>query len=93
MPTDADSRRSVALTPREAASVLGISVTTIYRAIEAGQLQAVRLGGRGSSLRITPTALAEFMHPTVLAAPGVTRRQAGGEASPGTSPPADRDQS
>jgi excisionase family DNA binding protein len=45
------------LAPKELASELGVHVSTVYRAVERGDLPVVRLGGRSTSIRIRATAL------------------------------------
>jgi excisionase family DNA binding protein len=50
------------LAPKEAAVKLRCSVKTVYKAIHAGQLAAVRLGENGS-LRVTEAALRESLRP------------------------------
>jgi excisionase family DNA binding protein len=46
------------LTPEEAASVLGIGRTKLYRLLATNQLRSVRIGG---SRRIAAVALADFV--------------------------------
>jgi excisionase family DNA binding protein len=50
------------LTPREAAAALRCSPASIYRAVHAGELEAVRLG-RNGSFRIRQEALSAFVRP------------------------------
>jgi excisionase family DNA binding protein len=52
------------LTPRQAAVTLRCSPATIYRAVHRGELEAVRLGERGT-IRIRDDALEKFMQPVV----------------------------
>lgn len=51
------------LTTAEAARIVGASRATIRRAIESGELEAVRLGPRGS-YRIHRVALEAWLEPT-----------------------------
>jgi len=52
------------LTVREAADRLRVSPQLVYRRIESGELQAVRLGaGPKAPIRITSIDLAEFLRP------------------------------
>jgi excisionase family DNA binding protein len=46
------------LEPREVADTLSISVGFVYKLVQLGELSAVRIG---TSVRISPTALREFM--------------------------------
>ena len=46
------------LEPREVADALSISVGFVYKLVKLGELPAVRIG---TSVRISPTALLEFM--------------------------------
>lgn len=55
----------------QVAARLNVHRTTVYRAIESGDLAAVRLGGR-KGLRVSEEALAEFVaasavHPAFVA--------------------------
>jgi excisionase family DNA binding protein len=59
------------LSIREAAEMLKVSPITIRRRIEAGELSAVQLGGRGSSIRIPRAALEAWLN----------RHPAGGDAA------------
>lgn len=45
---------------KEVAEHFAVSVTTIYRAIESGQLHAVKLGTRTGTLRVTGAAVAAY---------------------------------
>jgi len=49
-------------TPGELATALRCSKSTIYRAIDRGELPAVRLGQSGA-FRIRPEAVEEFVRP------------------------------
>jgi excisionase family DNA binding protein len=46
----------------EAARVLNVSRSTVWRWIAAGRLKAIRLGPK--TIRITPDDLQRLMHPT-----------------------------
>jgi excisionase family DNA binding protein len=46
-----------------AARMVGVHPTTIWRAIDRGELRAMRLG-RGGDFRITEDALDEWLQPT-----------------------------
>jgi excisionase family DNA binding protein len=46
---------------RELAEAAGLNVNTLYRAIRAGDLEAVRLGPR--SLRVSDDAFQKFLRP------------------------------
>jgi excisionase family DNA binding protein len=50
------------LSVREAAGMLNVSRITVRRKIAAGELLAVQLGGRGSSIRIPRDALNEWLY-------------------------------
>jgi excisionase family DNA binding protein len=50
------------LSIREAAAMLDVSPITIRRKIEAGELLAGQLGGRGSSIRIPRDALESWLY-------------------------------
>lgn len=56
-----DHRREL-LTVHETAERLGVSEKTVRRKIEAGQLPAVQLGGRGSAVRIDERELAAWLY-------------------------------
>jgi excisionase family DNA binding protein len=45
---------------REVAEHFDVSVTTIYRAIESGQLDALKLGTGKGTLRVTGAAVAAY---------------------------------
>lgn len=60
MSTEATERKM--LTPAEVAASLRVHVVTVYRAIERGELEALRLGETGS-LRIPEEALEAFLQP------------------------------
>lgn len=49
---------------RQVADRLGVSIPTVRRWIAAGDLEALRLGRPGSSLRITEGALLRFISRT-----------------------------
>jgi excisionase family DNA binding protein len=49
------------LTVPEVAAALRVDASTVYRAVRLGTLRAVRLGGRGSSVRIPVSALDELL--------------------------------
>lgn len=49
------------LTVREVAAELRVSEDTIRRRIDAGELPAVQLGGRGKSIRIPARELQEWL--------------------------------
>jgi excisionase family DNA binding protein len=53
---------------RAVAEMFDVSVSTIYRAIEAGQLDALRLGKGKGAVRIPAAALAAFADACALAA-------------------------
>lgn len=63
MSTYAKDAAEIAGTPRQVAAMLRCSTATVYRAIHRGELEAVRLGERGS-LRIREDALDRFVRPT-----------------------------
>jgi len=63
---------------REVAEHFGVSATTIYRAIESGQLAALRLGSRAGALRVTGTAVLAYAEACEQAAYG---RPEGDESS------------
>lgn len=60
MQTDVKEREL--LTASDVASRLGCNVFTVYRAINRGELEAVRLGENGT-YRVTEDALARFLRP------------------------------
>jgi excisionase family DNA binding protein len=60
MQTDVIERKM--LMPAEVAASLRVHVGTVYRAIERGELQAVRLGETGS-LRVPADAVEQFLRP------------------------------
>jgi excisionase family DNA binding protein len=49
------------LTVREVASALGVSEVTVRRRIDAGELGALQLGGKGTALRVPASELAQFV--------------------------------
>jgi len=49
------------LTPKEAADLLKVSVSSIYRLIGEGKLSAIRIGGKGLTIRILKKDLDPFM--------------------------------
>ena len=52
---------------RAVADMYDVSVSTIYRAIEAGQLDALRIGtGKAGAIRIPDAALAAFEESCVV---------------------------
>ena len=54
-------------TPEEAAELLRVHRTTIYRLIDSGEIKAIRIGGQW---RISETALTELLgHPPIEEAP------------------------
>lgn len=53
---------------REVAEHFDVSVTTIYRAIESGQLDALKLGTGKGALRVTGAAVAAYAHACTQAA-------------------------
>jgi excisionase family DNA binding protein len=61
MTTIATERRL--LTVREAAAAVRVNPATIYRAIETGRLQALRVGGGLGPLRIEQEALTDYLQP------------------------------
>jgi excisionase family DNA binding protein len=61
------------LTVPEVAALLRVDASTVYRAVRRGELPAVRLGGRGTSVRIPASALEELLSPASVSA----RRRAG----------------
>jgi excisionase family DNA binding protein len=59
---DAPSVQSDALSPSEVGRALRVSVRSVYRAVERGELRAIRLGEHGP-LRIPPEAILEWARP------------------------------
>jgi excisionase family DNA binding protein len=53
---------------REVAKHFDVSVTTIYRAIESGQLDALKLGRGKGALRVTGAAVTAYAHACTQAA-------------------------
>lgn len=53
---------------REVAEHFDVSVTTIYRAIESGQLDALKLGTGKGTLRVTGAAVVAYAHACTQAA-------------------------
>lgn len=51
------------LAPREVADEIGISTQTVYRAIECGDLSALRVGQRGRAIRITRSDIDRWLVP------------------------------
>jgi excisionase family DNA binding protein len=68
--TSAETERLLA--PCEVALRLHCSPVTVYRAISRGELEARRLGKRGS-LRVTEQALDEFLRPAHSSTDEATR--------------------
>ena len=66
--------------PREVAAQLRCSTSSVYRWIKRGELEAVRLGGRGS-LRIREGALEAFLLPARSTASSPLRDTSAGTAS------------
>ncbi len=56
------------LTLGETAARLGLSRSSVYRKVRSGELPAVRLGRRGTSLRVRPEALERWISEHALAA-------------------------
>jgi excisionase family DNA binding protein len=59
---ETDVMNSNMLTPAEVAASLRVHVVTVYRAIERGELEALRLGETGS-LRVPAEAVEQFLRP------------------------------
>jgi excisionase family DNA binding protein len=57
-----DTQTMQYLTAQEVAQHLRVNPVTIYRAIQRGELEAVRLGG--SRLRVRPEAVGQFIEST-----------------------------
>jgi excisionase family DNA binding protein len=55
---------------REVAEHFGVSAATIYRAIDSGQLSALRLGSGAGTLRMTGTAVLAYEAACAQAASG-----------------------
>jgi excisionase family DNA binding protein len=55
-----DATKAKLLSPAEVATVLGVTRTTVYRKIQAGELRAVRLGEDGP-LRVDPDELEAWL--------------------------------
>lgn len=51
------------LTPKQFAREVMLSPSAIYRAVERGELRAVRVGGPGSSIRIPMSELERVLRP------------------------------
>jgi len=51
------------LTARQVAEELMLSPSAVYRAVERGELKAVRLGGRGTSIRIPISEVERVLAP------------------------------
>jgi excisionase family DNA binding protein len=49
------------LTVPEVAAMLRVDASTVYRAVQQGNLRAVRLGGSGSTVRIPVAAVEELL--------------------------------
>jgi len=56
MQTLTNKRDDQFLAPKEVAQTLGLHVSAVYRAVERGELPAVRLGHRGA-IRIPASAI------------------------------------
>ena len=79
MTTVADHRW---LTVRETAALIRVSEDTVRRAIASGELPAVQLGGRGSSIRIDEAELECWLFagsPVALGAAALVHRRPRGE--------------
>ncbi len=50
------------LSVRQVAEALGVSEVTVRRRIDAGELGAVQLGGKGTALRVPASELEEFVY-------------------------------
>jgi excisionase family DNA binding protein len=50
------------LSVRQVAEWLGVSEKQVYRLIYRGEIPAVRLGGRGSALRVDPDELEAWLY-------------------------------
>jgi excisionase family DNA binding protein len=59
---DTDVRTPQLLTVREVADRLKLSEKSVRRRIASGELPAVRLGGRGSQLRVDERELDEYVY-------------------------------
>jgi excisionase family DNA binding protein len=60
-----ESRSERLLTPGEIAAALGVTPTSVRRWINAGALEAIRLGtGPHARLRVREAELARFVRPT-----------------------------
>jgi excisionase family DNA binding protein len=58
---------------REVAEHFGVSAATVYRAIESGQLGALRLGSGVGTLRVTGTAVLAYEAACATATPSQTQ--------------------
>jgi excisionase family DNA binding protein len=62
---------------KEVAAGLRVSVATIYRAIESGQLAALRVGSGSGAVRITGAAVQAYLRACATATDGSTTGRAG----------------
>ncbi len=54
--------RTGLLTIAETAATLRLSEATVWRRVRDGQLEAVRLGARGSAVRVRASSVSALMH-------------------------------
>jgi prophage regulatory protein len=71
---DTDVRAPQLLTVREVADRLKLSEKSVRRRIASGELPAVRLGGRGTQLRVDERELDQYVYGDAARAPASKRR-------------------
>jgi excisionase family DNA binding protein len=62
----AEGDDSALLRPAEAALALGVSVSTIYRAVRVGDMRAIRLAGKRGGIRIPASEVDRLVHESTL---------------------------
>ena len=50
------------LTPKEVAARLDLHPATVYRKLAAGEIPAIRLGHKGTSIRVDPAELERWLY-------------------------------
>jgi excisionase family DNA binding protein len=66
---------NTALTPREVATRLGVSVPTVYRLIHSGQLEAKRIGVNTGVLRVLESDLLLYLDKCTIRPPAPQKKE------------------
>ena len=65
-PANAEESDPVLLTPADAARALGVSVSTVYRAVKIGDMRAVRFAGKRRGMRIPASEVDRLLHESTV---------------------------